>query len=66
VTSDLPLGMLALFTKDLRATWKTLLFGRPMPLILLALGIFYLWAYARQSRRPSIPVPREANPCSSL
>jgi hypothetical protein len=66
VTSDLPLGMLALFTKDLRGTWKTLLFGRPMPLILLALGIFYLWAYARQSRRPSIPVPREANPCSSL
>jgi hypothetical protein len=66
LTSDLPLGMLALLTKDLSGTWKTLLLGRPMPLILLALGGFYLWAYARQSLRPSIPVPREADPCSSL
>jgi hypothetical protein len=66
LTSDLPLGMLALLTKDLNGTWKTLLFGRPMPLILLSLGGFYLWAYARQSLRPSIPVPPEADPCSSL
>ena len=64
LTSDLPLGMLALMTKDQHSTWKTLLLGRPMPLILLALGAFYLWVYARRSLHPSTQISFEADPCS--
>jgi hypothetical protein len=69
LTSDLPLGMFAqltsglhLSTENWQAKWKTVLLGRPMPLILLALGIFYLWVYARQSLREPASLSPEALP----
>ena len=52
ITSDLPLAMLALLTKDLHFSTEGLLsmvfmivVARPMPIILLALGSLYLWVY---------------------
>ncbi len=56
VTSDLPLAVLSLIDKSLSVSASTLggklaiiLFLRPAPLILLALGCFYLWAFLRYS-----------------
>jgi len=54
LTSDIPLGLLLICTNSLYISASTLagkmmtvLFLRPAPLILLALGCFYLWVYAR-------------------
>ncbi len=54
ITSDLPLGMLAILTKDLQLStgsppskMMTIFFARPIPIVLLALGSFYLWLYKR-------------------
>ncbi len=73
LTSDLPLALLAQLTKglhlsteNLQAKLMTILLGRPMPMILLALGIFYLWVYARRSFRESNPLFPEADQCSSI
>lgn len=73
LTSDLPLALLAqlskgwhLSTEGFQAKLLTVLLGRPMPIILLALGTFYLWVYARQSLRETIPVSPEADKCSSI
>ena len=55
VTSDLPLGALTIMTANmhfpggLRGVISTILLTRPVPLILLALSLFYLVAYARRS-----------------
>jgi hypothetical protein len=55
ITSDLPLAMLAVLTKDLNLSTASLPFkiltvilARPMPIILLALSSFYLWLYKRR------------------
>jgi len=55
-TSDLPLAMLVQVTKGLhlstegaRAKILTVLLSRPVPLILLVVGAFYLSVYARRS-----------------
>jgi len=55
ITSDLPLAMLAVLTKDLNLSPASLPFkiltvilARPMPIILLALSSFYLWLYKRR------------------
>ncbi len=55
ITSDIPLAMLALLTKDLHFSTEglpsmvfTILAARPMPIILLALGSVYLWVYKRR------------------
>jgi hypothetical protein len=56
LTSDLPLAMLVQLTKRLHLSTEgalakilTVLLFRPIPLILLVLGAFYLWVYARRS-----------------
>jgi len=53
-TSDIPLTILLVLTKDVHmptAGWPgqllTVLLTRPIPLILLTMGIFYLWIYLR-------------------
>ena len=53
-TDDIPVQLLAIHSANLRAAtsgiaglFLTLVLARPVPLILLALGIFYLWAYVR-------------------
>ena len=55
ITSDLPLGLLAILTKDLHLSdgslpFKVMMvfFTRPIPIVLLALGSFYLWLYKRR------------------
>ena len=55
LTSDLPLAMLVQLTKGLHLSTEgapakilTVLLARPIPLILLVLGAFYLWVYARR------------------
>ena len=54
LTSDLPLALLAQSTKDLHLSMEgaaiipAILLTRPMPLILLVLGTFYLWVYVRR------------------
>ncbi len=63
VTSDIPVAVLSMvdatsYSKP--GVWneiKLLLVTRPAPLILLAMGVFYLWAYARlyKKERTSIP-----------
>ena len=51
-TGDIPLGILGILTANLRISPVTLsgqiltvLTGRPIPLMLLVMGIFYLWVY---------------------
>jgi hypothetical protein len=73
LTSDLPLAFISQLTKglhlsteDLHAKLMTVLLGRPIPMILLALGTFYLWVFARQSFRETIPLSAEANRCPSI
>ncbi|WP_348262190.1 glycosyltransferase family 87 protein [Telmatobacter sp. DSM 110680] len=60
ITSDLPLAMLALLTKDLSLSTAgmpskmlTIILARPIPIILLVLGAFYLWLYRRRCLSPS-------------
>jgi hypothetical protein len=57
-TDDIPVQLLAIYSANLRATtsgiaglFLTLVLARPVPLILLALGVFYLWAYVRHVPR---------------
>jgi hypothetical protein len=58
-TADLPLTIFVTLTKDLPISTaglaeqiKTLLLLEPTPLILLAMGIFYLWVYLRRDPAP--------------
>jgi len=57
-TGDIPITLLLIHTKNLQISTvglsgqiRTLLLMEPIPLILLAMGIFYLWIYVR--REPS-------------
>ena len=56
VTSDIPLAMLELLTRGMHFSTMGLLeklkmvfLGRPVPLVLLCLGIFYLFVYMRRN-----------------
>ena len=56
--SDIPLAVLGLFTNRLHLTTEGLigkaeaiLLARPIPLVLLALTVFYLWVYIRRGAR---------------
>ena len=56
--SDIPLAVLGLFTNRLHLTTEGLigkaeaiLLARPIPLVLLALSVFYLWVYIRRGAR---------------
>jgi len=58
-TSDIPLEILVILTKNLHLSTTTLtgqiltvLLMRPVPLILLVMGIFYLWVYVRRASVP--------------
>jgi len=55
-TGDIPLAILFIYTKNLHAgtaglpgEMLTVMLTRPSPLILLAMGIFYLWVYVRRA-----------------
>jgi hypothetical protein len=55
-TSDIFLQLIAAFTSNLRTSFSglpgetlTVLFRRPAPLIVLTMGIFYLWVYVKRS-----------------
>jgi hypothetical protein len=55
-TGDIPLAILAILTKNLHADTTglpgkmlTVVLTRPVPLVLLAMGIFYLWVYVRRA-----------------
>ena len=60
LTSDFPLALLAKATDGFSQTTEsvygktlTILFDRPVPLVLLALGVFYLSVYVRRCRETS-------------
>ena len=60
-TGDISLASLAIVTKNmpavphgLPAMIRTLILTRPAPLILLAMGTFYLWAYRQRASRESL------------
>jgi hypothetical protein len=72
-TADIPLSILAILTNNLHISTAevsgqilTAVLMRPTPLILLAMGIFYLWVYMRHdSAQPSLAEhgePRETPP----
>jgi hypothetical protein len=74
LTGDIPLAMLQIFTRNLHLSTAelsgemlTVVLRRPMPLILLAMAIFYLWVYVRRTApdaksgsAQSIPVRSES------
>ena len=55
-TGDFPLWALARFTRtpqipsDISGKIRTIILTRPMPLFLLAMGLFYLWLYFERTR----------------
>jgi hypothetical protein len=58
VTADAPLAMIGIFTRGLHLSnmglWDkliTVVLTRPVPLVLLALSIFYVWVYAQRSTK---------------
>ena len=60
LTGDIPLAILGMLTKDLHPGPTGLLgkiamvaVTRPIPPILLTMGIFYLWVYVRRMRTPA-------------
>ena len=65
VTSDLPLVLLLICTKNMTAslsTWTgklTNVLLWPAPLVLLTLGFFYLWAYIRYAPSLSVSTPHQ-------
>ena len=59
MTSDIPVQLLAIRSAHLRGSTPglpgqllTLALARPVPLVLLAMGIFYLWIYLRHTPTP--------------
>jgi hypothetical protein len=59
LTGDIPLLLLHALTKNIRPNstrlWgqiETVVLARPVPLILLIVGVFYLWIYAQRSLAP--------------
>lgn len=64
-TADIPLTILTILasafhisTPGLSAQMLTVVLTRPTPLILLAMGIFYLWVYMRRTR-PDIEITQK-------
>jgi hypothetical protein len=62
LTADIPLAILAILTKNLQISTtglsgqiRTLLLIEPVPLILLAMGIFYLWIYLQRDPEKGLP-----------
>jgi len=60
-TADIPVTAIALGVSHLPMTassWEakliSILFGRPVPLFVLATSIFYLWAYIKESRNTAL------------
>jgi hypothetical protein len=56
MTSDISVQLLAIYSAHLRESISglpgqllTLVFARSVPLILLAMGVFYLWVYVRHT-----------------
>jgi hypothetical protein len=65
-TGDIPLAVLGIFTSNLHISTAslsgkilTVLTGRPIPLLLLLLGVFYLWVYVRRTPDLGKVVPSE-------
>ncbi|HLY40847.1 MAG TPA: glycosyltransferase family 87 protein [Terracidiphilus sp.] len=63
ITGDLPLAILVMFTQNLDLSHTgagtkvlNLILARPVPLVLLAIAVFYLWIYVRRSRSSLKPV----------
>ncbi len=61
LTADIPLVMLDTLTKKIHPASTqflgqiaTVVLARPIPLILLVTGIFYLWVYAQRSLAPAV------------
>jgi hypothetical protein len=64
LTGDIPSAMLSLAanhwqvgTAGIFGKMQTVVLLRPVPLILLAMGIFYLWVYLRRGPRQDLAVP---------
>jgi hypothetical protein len=62
LTADIPLTILLILTKNMQistvglcAQIRTLLLMEPTPLILLAMGIFYLWIYVQRDPERGLP-----------
>jgi hypothetical protein len=62
MTADLPLTIFTILTNNLRIPLAglpgqilTVVLMRPTPLILLAMGIFYLWIYMRRAPEKGLP-----------
>jgi hypothetical protein len=60
LTGDTPLQLLAILANHIGASTEsfsgkvlTIVLGRPAPLIMLVMGIFYLWAYLRRTSAPA-------------
>jgi ABC-type enterobactin transport system permease subunit len=60
LTGDIPLTILLILTRNLHLSAATLsgkivmvVLARPVPLILLVMGIFYLWVYIQRSLQKS-------------
>jgi len=59
---DFPVQWLAIHSAHMRESTQglpgqllTLVLARPVPLVLLVSGIFYLWVYVRHAHAPSVP-----------
>ena len=66
LTGDIPLAVLGILTRNLRLSAVSLLgkiltvvTSRPIPLVLLLMGVFYLWVYVRNTRGPEVPSKSE-------
>jgi hypothetical protein len=62
MTADLPLTLLTVFTRNMQLSAEgvpgqimIVLLRRPVPLILLAMSIFYLWIYVRRDPEKGLP-----------
>jgi hypothetical protein len=67
MTSDIPLAMLGMLSGSLHlpvtglvGQLTTVAITRPVPLVLLALSVFYLWVYARRCLVLHLPVSSQA------
>jgi len=61
LTGDLPVQLLAIHSAHLRESTTglsgqllTLVLARPVPLVLLSMGIFYLWVYVRHASASTV------------
>jgi hypothetical protein len=72
LTADISLAILTMLTKNLHfdlstlgGKMQTVLLLRPTPLILLVMGIFYLWVYMRHTGQESQPTQEVATAASA-